>query len=356
MATTTAVNGKQTNTLVPAFRIEVQGRRLQSDVLSITVHEAIDTPTMFSMQLSTWNTQKQDWLPHECELGDAVTIFLGYSYKTESVISGEVTGLEPEFIRGEIPTLTIRGYDRGHRLFRGCNTQTFTRKKDSDIVKTIAKKHGLKTEVEDTKEILDYVLQHNQTDWDFLKDRAQKIGYELATRNNTLFFRSYQYEQDKQREQSSLTLSRREDLLSFSAQLSSLTQVKQVEVRGWNPKQKKVFTVKSVSDAKSGAKTTEQAFNSNPANPTTGRLTHPVVSQAQAQHIAQGWLEERSLDYIQAEGLCMGRTDLKAGFSLEIEGVGKDYGGRYYVTEVVHSYAPKRGYRTRFVARKRGRG
>jgi phage protein D len=59
-----------------------------------------------------------------------------------------------------------------------------------------------------------------------------------------------------------------------------------------------------------------------------------------------------ALDYIQGEGACLGRADLKAGIVVNVTGLGKRFSGAYYVTSVTHTFAPKRGYMTTFSVRR----
>ncbi|MGK7876559.1 MAG: phage late control D family protein [Xenococcaceae cyanobacterium] len=326
------------------MRVNIQGRQL-SEAIAVLIDEDLTAPNMFEIALATWNEQKQEWVDSDrLELGDEVEIFLGYRNSTKKLIIGEITGLEPEFARGEVPRLTIRGYDYSHRLLRGNKTRTFTQKKDSDIAREIARAYGLSYRGHNTGITLDYVLQHNQTDWEFLGDRAQRIGYEVSVKEKTLYFQPPQ-----STEQPTLTLSQSKDLLSFSCRLTSLTQVGQVEVSGWNPKEKKSFVERArSSDRDSGPQASDRGFGYK----TTDRLLRPVANRAQARQIAKGQFDEMALCYISGEGTCIGRTDLHAGMTVNIEGVGKRFSGVYYLTTVTHSYYPHRGYRTAFTVRR----
>ena len=337
-------NKNQGDGQAPQFRVNIQGKPL-SEAIAVSINEDLTAPNMFAIELATWNEQKQEWEDSDrLELGDEVEIFLGYRNNTKKLIVGEITGLEPEFARGEIPRLTIRGYDYSHRLLRGNKTRTFTQKKDSNIVAEIARSHGLSYKGENTGITLDYVLQHNQTDWEFLRDRAHRIGYELFVKEKTLYFQPPQ-----STEKPTLTLSQRDDILSFCCRLTSLTQVGQIEVSGWNPNEKQSFVERAKSsDLDSGPRASDRAFREK----TTGRLLSPVANRAQARQIAKGQFDEMALCYITGEGTCLGRTDLRAGMTVNIQGVGKRFNGVYYLTTVTHTYYPRRGYRTAFTVRR----
>ncbi|HEX9374017.1 MAG TPA: hypothetical protein VF897_23595, partial [Roseiflexaceae bacterium] len=242
-------------TLVPTFRVSINGADLPeeaaADLLSVTIHEDVDAPGMFTLRLTNWDMFKQEvtWSDDSLfAVGGEVEVQMGYVDQLEQLIVGEITGLEPEFSASEAPMLIVRGYDRRHRLLRGRKTRSFTQVKDSDIASQIASDLGLSARAEDTRVTLDYVLQHNQTDMDFLQDRARRIGYEVAIEEKTLLFRPYQNADSE-----ALTLRRDEDLLEFYPRLTTLSQVGDVAVRGWSPKDKAAVVGKAAAGAETGA-------------------------------------------------------------------------------------------------------
>jgi len=343
-------------TLVPTFRVSINGADLPeeaaADLLSVTVHEDVDAPGMFTLRLTNWDMFKQEvtWSDDSLfAVGGEVEVQMGYVDQLEQLIVGEITGLEPEFSASEAPLLIVRGYDRRHRLLRGRKTRSFTQVKDSDIASQIASDLGLSARAEDTRVTLDYVLQHNQTDMDFLQDRARRIGYEVAIEEKTLLFRPYQ-----NAESEALTLRRDEDLLEFYPRLTTLSQVGDVAVRGWSPKDKAAVVGKAAAGAETGAMGDEGGPSAAAAfgKASATSVDRPVFSQAEADKIALGRLNTIALSYVDGEGICIGRTDLRAGTVIKIEGLGRRFSGRYYITTTTHSYIPARGYRTAFTVRR----
>ena len=292
------------------------------------------------------------WIDQDLfELGDKVEIQMGYDKDLKTVMVGEITGLEPEFSQDTTPMLVVRGHDLRHRLLRGRQTKSFTQMKDSDIVSQIAKGKGLTPKVEDTKVKLEYVLQHNQTDWEFLQERAARIGYEVVVDKKNLYFRPHEYG-----EQKLLNLTYRDDLLDFLPRLSTMTQVYQVKVQGWLPKDKKtvVATARAGNEGEkmggqvSGAKEVQKAFGIS-----SQTIVHQAVSsKAEADRMALGQFQDIAIAYISGEGTCRGNPDLRAGEVIEITGIGKKFGGLYYIVSTEHSYDPNQGYQTSFTIRR----
>jgi uncharacterized protein len=355
-----------TQPLTPTFQVRLGGRDLPSLALArltaVAVYEDLQAPGMFTLQL--WDSRDREQrltLADDpvFDVGTAVVIRMGYVDRLETLLEGEITGLELEHGARDSLQLTVRGYDRRHRLLRGQKTRSFTKMSDSDIAKQIASEHelsstesdttsdiaqkiaqeqGLSPTESDTTETLDYVLQHNQTDLAFLQERAWRIGYEVTIKNTTLYFRPYQHRQPEV-----LTLER-EDLLEFSPRLSTLSQVDAVEIRGWDIKNKKAV----IGRAQATGGPTQLPF-------ALGRavsVNRPVVSQEEADKMAQGRLDDIGLDYITGEGRSVGRTDLRAGTVVRIAGLGQRFSGLYYLTATTHIYAPAQGYYTTFAVRR----
>ena len=343
--------------LSPYARVLINGQALSPEVeatlLSVAIAEDLDAPSMFAITLVTWDTiqQKMTWVDDSMfDPGGEVEIQMGYQNTLKTIIVGEITGLEPEFFQDAIPTLVIRGHDLRHRLLRGRKTKSFTKMKDSAIASQIARARGLTPIVEDTKVELEYVLQHNQTDWEFLQERAARIGFEVVVEQKKFYFRSPRHTTPEV-----LTLTREDGLIEFSPRLSTLTQVQQVEVRGWLPKEKKEVMSKAAAGQEGG--TMGGKISGAKAVKTFGEskntiVSQPVFSKAEADQIALGQFQEMAIAYITGEGTCLGNADLRAGNVIEITGLGTRFSGLYYVTATEHQHTPDQGYRTLFTVRR----
>lgn len=349
-----------THPLVPNFDVLINGTAIDAlargHVSRITVDHSAELPSMFTLEMvdSIGLNQVTTWIDDEnfFTIGNSVDVQLGYSDKVESLIQGEITGIEPEFRSGETK-LTVRGYDGRHRLQRGRQTRTFLQQKDSDIASRIANEAGLTPQVEDSGTTHDYVFQPNQTDLDFLQDRARLINYEVVVEEKKLFFRPVNNAQSE-----IMTLSLADVLLEFYPRLVSGGQVSEVTLRGWSPKDRKELVgrakvgdeASTMGGQSSGGEISDAAFG------TAVELIsdQPVLSQTEADQIAKAKLNALSLKLITGDGVCWGRTDLRSGTVIKIDGVGDRFSGQYYVTSALHYFEPRRGYRTHFSVQRSG--
>jgi phage protein D len=281
------------------------------------------------------------------KIGQAIEVNLGDRDVKEIVFSGEITGVELDVTMSGAIELRVRAYDRAHRLHRGRFTKVYRNMTDSDIAAQIARDLGLQSDVTSTREVHEYVLQDNQSNWDFLQARANMLGFELQVRDKTLTFKPGPTSPG-----APIDLAWREELLSFRARMTTGEQVSEVEVRGWDPINKKAVTgraadpkgLPSIGETRNGGEVANAAFHKK-----TPFLVarQPIYSQAQADQLAQTVLDEMAGTFVTAEGVALGNPKLRLGSEVNLKSVGKQFSGKYAVTQITHVYEPT-GYRIEF--------
>lgn len=337
----------------PSFKVYVGGSELPDetalDILNVRVSDYVEGAGTFTVTFNNWNSQTQEfkWVDGDLLVeGAEVEVKVGFVDDLRSMMKGELTALEPEFMAGAAPTLKIHGYDLLHRFRRGRNTRSFANMKDSQIAEQIAGELGLRAQADDSEVTHEYVLQSNQSDVDFLLERARRIGYEVTVKDKTLNFRKAANNKDKL-----VSLDFGLTLTSFYPRLNTLGQVSEVVVHGWNRKTKEAIEGKAqpgdenskMGGSKLGASISKEAF----FKATAVVVDKPVFSEGEAAQIAKGKFNEMAVDFITGEGTAIGNTDIRAGEVVELKGLGKRFSGLYYVTSSTHDVGPK-GYRTRF--------
>jgi phage protein D len=337
----------------PSYKVFADGHELPDeiavDILEVQVCQYVESASTFAIKFNNWQSDRQEFKgvgDERLKQGTEIEVKIGFVDNQKSLIVGEVTALEPEFIPNEAPTMKIYGYDRLHRFRRGRKTRTFTRMKDSQIAEQIARKLNLRSQVDDTQIVHDYVLQANKTDIDFLLDRARRIRYEVTVQDETLRFRKAANDQNKV-----VTLNYGQTLKSFYPRLSTMQQVSEVIVQGWDPKTKQPIIGRSrqgdensrMSGANLGVAITERAF----FNTTRGFVDIPVFSDSEANQIAKGKFNDMAIAFITGEGEAIGNTDICAGCVIELAGLGRLFSGLYYVTSS-KQMVDQKGYITKF--------
>jgi phage protein D len=262
------------------------------------------------------------------------------------VFDGELVEVEPEFSQGT-HHLTLRAFDRLHRLSRGRSVRSFQNVSDSDVVQKLAQEVGLQADVDPTKQIYPYLFQNNQTNLEFLHERAAALGFLLYVEGKKLCFKP-----PKQSEQP-IELQWPGNLSEFRPRLTTLAQFNKVSTRGWDPQNKKEIVsdveqgdgMREIGQQKQGGDIAKNAFSIEAADLVSHQ---PIRSQSVADSMAKAVANRHQERFIEAEGTCGGNPDVVAGASLKIKSVGDQFSGTYLVTTVSHIYSAQHGYSTHF--------
>jgi len=337
----------------PSFKILAGGSELPTetalDVLEVKVSDYVEGASTFTVTFNNWNSNLQDFKAigqTQLTEGTEVEVKMGFVDQVSSLIVGEVTALEPQFSENAAPTLKVHGYDRLHRFRRGRKTRTFLDMKDSDIAQQVASELQLRADTEDSQISHEYVLQSNQTDIDFLLERARRINFELVVKDKTLFFRKAANDRSKV-----VSIEFGLTLKCFYPRLSTMKQVSEVLVQGWNHKTKEAIVgraqqgdeLSKMNGSKLGVAISESAFSAT----KNIVVDKPVFSQGEANQIAKGLFNEMTVDFITGEGVAIGNTNIRAGQVIELLKLGQRFSGPYYVTSSTHRI-DRKGYTTGF--------
>ena len=330
---------------------------MERDLAEIEVENNLYLPDAFTLRFHLSSLDDQLYDMPDADLisylaqGSEVVIYENYEGSNNVIMDGEVTSVGLEFSdlvpSGQLMAV-VQGYDRSHRLHRGRNTMTYNQMSYTDIVSKIARTANLKVDADATSGVPEYVIQSNQTDWEFLWQLANRVGYRLYVNEKTLFF--------KKGDTLPSPIAQLQwgiDLAQFRYRSSLAFQEGTVIVRGWDPANKQAI----VGQATSGSGMPE----TQDSDPGTGRAEkafgesklliadRPVRDQSEAQEMAQSLMDAITGDFVQAEGVTNhGFSKVVPGECIEIKDLGKR-SGKYFVTATSHRYTSHEGYTTKFV-------
>jgi uncharacterized protein involved in type VI secretion and phage assembly len=338
---------------------------LMEDILQLFVEESLHQPSMFTLVLRNdyqSGSNEKPWKHKDLlQIGKPVTVgFISSTTRASDfdeenkgdLVKGEITAIDVHFTEKTQAPIIIRGYDFSHRLHRGLYSRSFQNMTDTDIVKKLAKEAGIdvtgKT-VEESGIPHDYLFQENQSNMDFLRERAVRIGFELFVQDGKLHFHKPKAGAQE------LSLRWLVDLRSFHVRMTSTEQVKEVEVRGWDYAQKRsiVATAKTeqvITKTENGkGSDTSSKFNGKPTAPKVIVVDQPVFSPKEADRMAQALCDELGGQFVCADAKAEGNPKIRPGRVVQLTDMGS-YSGKYYVTETRHVYQ-ERLYSTEFSVR-----
>ena len=350
---------------VPAFTARVDGQDLVRDLylavtrVQVTMKEKAAADFSFTVA-SAFDWEKREFVAMRGEeridlvelfrFGAGVELALGYGEpaRLTSMITGSVTRIGTSFTENGTPELTIGGFDKLHPMTIGKDTRHWEKKRESDVVADIAGRHNLEAIVTPTSEPPPRIDQSQQSDYEFLKQLAERLGWTFYVRGNSLHFGPR-----RNREPARVQLAWGGGLSSFSPTANIAKQVTRVVVCGRSESGEEFEGIAERGDESdtetrrdSGAGRVARALGREPEL----RIRAAVRTRAEATARARAIFEERAQDLVTGDGECVGIPEILPDVNIEVSGVGRAFDKSYYVVEATHSL-DSGGYRTRFGVR-----
>ena len=323
------------------FDIFIAGKESEdNDLQSCIVDQDIFQPDMAAVLLSNQGDKYS-----ATSIGD--TLEVKVKGNDSVIFEGEVVGLEPVYRGGGKTTILVRGMNKLHRLLRKRESMTFTDKSDQQILSQVVKSAGLSLEWKHDKSITyKHVYQHNQTDLEFLRTRAARMGCHVWCVGNKVFV--------KQPDMTGAPVAKIDvddtgkggpdmaQLLRLAPRLNSSSIVKKVTVKGWNPETKELIVGNAtVKGSKLGSQNAAAAA-SKLAEQETFTVDHPIWSVEEAKALAEARLQDLSLSYITGEAEVAGNPKFALGKLVQVKAnamkADDPFNGKYYIMGVTHRH------------------
>jgi uncharacterized protein involved in type VI secretion and phage assembly len=277
------------------------------------------------------------------EIGKIVEISTSSRQSSEVVplIKGEVTSIETEFDALGARAV-VRGYDKSHRLAAGRKTATFQGVTYSDIASQIASDTGLQADVDATQGVFDHVFQVNQSNLDFLYGLARLANRDFRVEGDTLVFKRPVPSSQGPAQGDAATatpdqLVCGENLVEFRARMSAVGQVSKVQVRGWDPGEKKeVVGEKDAIATNAEVQLTAAQLAEKVGGQTLVVVDHAVEDQESAERLAQARAEQVGSAAFEATGVAVGDPALRAGVAVSVSGVDPSLCGKWVISGSRH--------------------
>jgi uncharacterized protein len=373
----------------PEYKIVIDGERLpdamRGAVISVNYQDGIEGADRVEVTLANPSLV---FLDHPLfAVDNEFRLSIGYAPgPLEEVFVGAITGVEPTFPNGGMPTMRIVAQDALQRLQSGTKDRAFRISiptvgnfplPDPVVTSMVAALDGLIPLPDPVGGALSTLMtlatflsfpqfaqqnvrhQENQSDFQFLTDIAQQNGWEMfidhtmEPRGKVLRFvfliQSYTPE---------LTLKWGSSLVDFTPRLTTVGDVFGVQARVWVDSLKMEFVIAVSWDYD------RAAINLTVFPSLIGDVDDILGSDAKGKTIAvkpTGYaaapykilseLLPRLNNRLTGSGNAVGNPKIKASRVIEFEGLGGQFSGLYRVTAATHTFDGG-GYKTSFQARK----
>jgi uncharacterized protein len=337
----------------PGYKVRISGEEVDEHSLQSFVIER----DMFQPDMAAIVLNNQGGIHSKKKVSDEIEVKVGDDEVT--IYKGEIVGLEGTYKGGERTTLLVRGMNKLHRLLRHRKSVTFAEKTDQQILQQIVGDASLSLEWQHEKSITyKHVYQHNQTDMEFLRTRAARMGCHVWCVDSTVHIKQPKLQGDPI---AKLVLTDSAEaggagIRLFRPRLSSASILKKVTVKGWNPETKELITGDySVQSSQLGSQTS--VAGSGPlGGEETFTVDHPIWSKEEAVALAKARLVDLSLTYITGECEITGDPNMELGKLIEIEANSENdtkaddpFNGKYYIMGVTHRYLKSKASESAFV-------
>lgn len=338
---------------------------LYDDLIAVEVKERVGEPSSFALQVSLQKMSNGGWSRiDETSFANGgflpwqrITISTGFDDNPDVLIDGYVAGVAPRFEETEIDTyLLVWGYDASYAMDIEEKVKAWPDKKYSDIASELFGAYGIAVgEVSDTQVLQDQnkeLLIQRGTDWQFLRQLAKQLGFDVFVRGGKGYFRAPDPSRSPQKDLAVHMGQLLTNIIWFEPRVVGDLPTK-ISVSRVNALTKKVEKVEvSSSTLKPLGKRDGDALRGGrkvPQQPVALGPPEPLVSEQAMEALATGI--RRHNDWMvtgegELDGMLYGRA-LRADGMVLIKGAGKAFSGRYYVNEVTHRITPE-GYTQNF--------
>jgi hypothetical protein len=373
----------------PEFSIRIAGEpipaAMRGCVTSISYEDGIEGADRVEIVLANPSLQ---WLDHPLlQAGNDFEFSLGYAPgPLDDAFFGEITGIEPMFPSGAMPTMRITAQDYLNRLGRGTKDRGFRISipsignfplPDPAVAAIVSAGNALVPALDPVGAVLSTLLslstfismpqtaqkavrhQTKTSDYDFLRNIAKENGWEmyidhtLSPRGRVLRFQFVIQDYSP-----SQTLEWGSSLMDFTPRLTTVGDLFGISTRVWVDSIGMEFVI-IVSWDYDRAALNLMVYPSmvgeidDILGPEAGGKTLSVQSTgySTAPRKILSELLPRLNNRLTGSGSAVGNPEIKAGRVIELKGLGSEFSGLYRVTSATHSI-DSGGYRTRFQARK----
>jgi phage protein D len=290
---------------------------------------------------------------------DRATVDFGKRLKLtvddEPVFEGRITGIEARYPpAGKGPSLVMLAEDALQDLRMTRRTRSFTDTSDADVASRIAGDHGLTPDVSISGPEHRVLVQLNQSDLAFLRDRARALDAELTLTDRTLKVAP------RGAGGSPITLTHGKELRELRVAADLAGQATDVRVNGWDVAAKSAIAEAAGPElvsgelvgGQSGPDVLRAAFGERPdahdnAMPQTG-------DEARAR--AEALLKRRARRFVAGRGVSETKPGLRVGAKLRLVGLGPLFEGEFYLAAVTHLFDGDKGLRSEIAVERPGLG
>jgi uncharacterized protein len=348
---------------IPDFELDLEGQpipaELRASVTRVHFEESLEAADRVEVEFANQGLRLLDHpLLH---LKNAVQLSIGYRPDgIRHVFKGEVSGVEPVFPAGGMPTITVSAHDFMFRLTEGSKERSFPWfLPDSLVAVIVAAENFLLTEPDPAAAIVGALnvfnqeprSQYKQSDYKFLRQIAAEYGFDMWVDGDFMNFRMLLPGLPRPM----VELRWGDSLVEFSPKHTSIGELVSVTFKVWVQEIKTQLAIQARWDGDSlGFRIMPAMFaeQTQTVDAGIGLPDIPLDNPVDAVKWVLGELRRRVNNRTTGKGTAIGDPRLRVGQVITLSGLGIEFSGSTYrLTSVSHTI-DKAGYKTGFEVRK----
>nr|WP_281170630.1 type VI secretion system tip protein VgrG [Hymenobacter norwichensis] len=266
--------------------------------------------------------------------GKAVEIRLGYGAQELPVFKGLITKCQLK-LRKNQHRLRVACQDEAVRMTIGRKSQHYEAQRESDLLAALIRGHHLGAQLPTTSAWLPEVVQHEATDWEFMRYRAAANGWLVFVADGTV-----QLAPPDAAQEPVVTLAYGTTLLAFDAAVDARRQSGNWTAHSWSAAEQAMVT----------AEAAEPGLPRLGNQPQTALAGVPGGARQDVRHGGQldsaelqAWADARALwerlASVRGRARMPGVAGVRPGQLIAFTGVGEQWQGQTLVTGVRHHVA-----------------
>lgn len=326
----------QTNS---TFEITIDGAKIDDNEILIDglkVDKSIGKADSFDFKVTNsynYEENKFKWIDEFFSPAKPIIIKMGYDDKMKKVFEGFIISVSFEYDDKGKALVSVSGMDESIKLMKGTKTASWDNMSYSDVVKSIAQKNKLDSEVDDSTVPYSKIEQYRKSDYSFIKELADKCGFDFFIHDKKLYFIK-----PKSNKNEFVEVDLRNECIDFRIEHNIGEQVDTMVFKGNQQKSKeslesKVHDVDKIGSGKSGPELVRMIFN---GTVTTNYYYTSETNKDALNKMAQGSLNETAMKLVKGICHCVGKPDIEAGKYIKLKGAGPNLDRLYYVTKAEH--------------------
>jgi len=336
----------------PKLEVDGQARpELDSGLLRLQVSDTADGLATCEAEFGNWGANAQGqlgflWFQRDVlEFGKRFVVKLG----DDTLFEGKVTAIEARFPALTPPTLVVRVDDPLQDLRMNRRTRCFERVSDADVLNQIANDHGLQTDINLSGPTWPLLVQANESDLAFLRRRMLVADADLVVADGKLTAQPR-----PSRPRPAMTLVHGGTLRRFHVAADLAHQRTSLHCTGWDVANKQAVSEEATASSlgneasagDSGPQILQQTFGAR--HDTVSHRVPPDAASARTE--AESHLRALARRFVRGHGETDTDVRLRAGSSVQLDGLGPLFSGAYGLSEVLHRFDETHGLRTEFTA------